>query len=266
MKITILTNKDLASCVALNYLVPALLEHELTVFLSSRVGKSSKLSPGLKELKFYEQELFNDIVFPLIDNQASNDSELLTFNGVAALIGKPVNVLNAINTHEFDQFQQSQPDLVLSIRYGVILKEAAIAVPALGVINLHSGLLPNYKGVMATFRAMLNGDKEIGTTLHFIDDEGIDTGGIIGTTAMQLNSDKSYLWHVLELYRSGCELMLDSVRSIANSGRVECNKQGEEGNYYSFPSATELAEFNEIGAKLVDTDEILEIVKRFQTR
>ncbi|NBQ73495.1 MAG: formyl transferase, partial [Gammaproteobacteria bacterium] len=37
MNITILTNRDLASCFALNRLIPGLTEHQVTVFLSSRV-------------------------------------------------------------------------------------------------------------------------------------------------------------------------------------------------------------------------------------
>ena len=49
--------------------------------------------------------------------------------------------------------------------YRRILKAAAIQIPRHGVLNLHSGLLPAYKGLMATFWATLNGEEEIGCTL-----------------------------------------------------------------------------------------------------
>ena len=51
MNITILTNRDLASCFALNRLIPGLAEHQVTVFLSSRVG-SKPLAVPLQHLKF----------------------------------------------------------------------------------------------------------------------------------------------------------------------------------------------------------------------
>ena len=59
-------------------------------------------------------------------------------------------------------------DLLISIRFGMILGTEALGLPPRGVLNLHSGLLPQYRGVLATFRALLNGDAEIGCTLHWI--------------------------------------------------------------------------------------------------
>jgi methionyl-tRNA formyltransferase len=74
------------------------------------------------------------------------------------------------------------------------------------VINLHSGLLPNYRGVMATFWTLLNGDKQLVTSLHFIDDSTIDTGGIIANSTLLVQQDESYLWHVLSLYIWGVSI------------------------------------------------------------
>ena len=104
------------------------------------------------------------------------------------------------------------PDLVLSIRYGGILKDRAIAIPSMGVLNLHSGLLPDYRGVMATFYALLNRESEIGMTLHTILDAGIDTGDIIDSTREKPDTGHSYLWNVLQLYPAGVDLMLASVK------------------------------------------------------
>lgn len=263
MKITLLTNKDLASCIALNYLIPSLASHDLSVFFSREVGKSSNLPKDLKELKFYEQELFTDILFPRLHQSITENSEWLSFEGLEELIGKPIAELNEINSGDFKRFQQTEPELVLSIRYGVVLQPPVIAVPEAGVINLHSGLLPDYKGVMATFRALLNGDEEIGTSVHFIEDGSIDSGGIIGTTSMPVDRDRSYLWHVLELYQDGCALLLDTVQRIAQGAQVASSRQKSAGSYYSFPTEHELNAFSELGFKLADPDEIMLVVKRF---
>ena len=50
---------------------------------------------------------------------------------------------------------------------------------SLGVLNLHSGKLPDYRGVMATFRAMMAEDETLFSTVHWIDDKTIDTGRIL---------------------------------------------------------------------------------------
>jgi len=263
MKITILANRDLASCIALNRLFPLLKDHELCIFLSAKVGKYDRLPQALLDLKFYEQQLFNNIVFPLTTALGIENATLKTFDAIGKEIGKPILELNAINTSGFEQFKSTQPDLVLSIRYGGILREAVIAVPRFGVLNLHSGLLPEYKGVMATFRAMLNGDEEIGMTLHYIDDSGIDTGRIIATTKMSVNLGSSYLWHVLALYTDGCALMNTVVRKIAGSGTPVFETQAEAGNYYSFPTDTELTAFADMGFKLTDSKELTTIAKQF---
>ena len=181
MRITILANKDIASNIALNNILPRLSNHEVSVFLSSKVGKGDSLPEGLQRLRFFEQSLFNELLFPLISksNPGSN-RELLSFDGLEKIIKKPIKVLNLINSEEgFSSFKETEPDLVVSIRYGTILKAPVIAVPKCGVINLHSGLLPAYRGVMATFRAMLNGDEKIGTTLHYISDASIDTDRLL---------------------------------------------------------------------------------------
>lgn len=271
MRITILCNRDLASCIALNHLLPALGEHELSIFVSPAVGRQSStdtIPAELLHLKFYEQQLFNDILFPLLDASHSHKSNRLrSFAGLAELIGKPIEELQDINEPPgLARFAAQAPELVLSIRFGSILKAAALAVPEIGVLNLHSGLLPDYKGVMATFRALQNGDNTIGTTLHWIDDGSIDTGRIVATTELPVTPGKSYLWHVLALYDKGCEAMLDAVQRLARKENLESRAQPQGGNYFSFPDAAELDAFHAAGWELVIPHEIEEIAKQFMSK
>jgi methionyl-tRNA formyltransferase len=155
---------------------------------------------------------------------------------------------------------------VLSIRYGVILREEAIGVPTLGVINLHSGRLPDYKGVMASFRAMLNGDAELNMTLHTIDDSGIDTGRILAMSSFAVDRQKSYLWHVLGLYEGGCQLLAETVNALGEGERPEGIEQAaleNAGNYFTFPTQDELNDFAAQGLRLVEGDEIRQVMERF---
>jgi len=265
MNITILANRDLASNIALNRLLPGLVgEHQVRIFLSSRVGGGAVAPPELQQLKFFEQTLFNELLFPALQNSSVN-AQLHSFDQLARVTDiSPIQVLNKINNEEgLQTLTAAAPDLVLSIRYGGILRDQAIAIPTHGVFNLHSGLLPDYRGVMATFHAMLNGESEIGTTLHYIRDAGIDTGDIVDSSLTRLKPDHSYLWNVLQLYPAGVDQMLACVEKISSGEAVVHTPQPEGGNYYSFPSTEQLHRFSEMGYRLYDVDETIAIAQQY---
>jgi methionyl-tRNA formyltransferase len=69
-------------------------------------------------------------------------------------------------------------DLLILAGYPRILKEDEIKLMPLGVINIHTSLLPNYRGRHPVDWAMENKEKEIGITIYYVD-KGIDTGDII---------------------------------------------------------------------------------------
>lgn len=78
-------------------------------------------------------------------------------------------------------------DIVFSVLYGGIFKKNFIEKVKYGIINLHPAPLPEYRGCNSYAHAILNGDKEYGVTLHYVD-EGIDTGNIIGQLFFQIDN------------------------------------------------------------------------------
>lgn len=264
MNITVLANRDLASNFALNHLLPDLAaEHRVCVYLSDAVGGKAERPQGLVDLKFFEQTLFNELLFPLIDS-GDVEGELLTFGGLERYTAQSVASLNQVNSEAgLATLQGDEPDLVVSIRYGGILRDQAIAIPRLGVINLHSGLLPEYRGVMASFRALLAGEEQLGTTIHYIQDAGIDTGAVIAHTETPVAADRSYLWQVLALYPPAIEKLLACVAELARGNTLPTHPQGAGGQYFSFPDAGDLAAFQAKGLRLFDVDEIHTIAQRY---
>ena len=264
MNITLLCNRDLASNLALNRLLPRLSkEHQIRVFLSDRVGAQAQGPADLAQLKFYEQTLFNELLFPAID-AGPGSGELLSFQGLGRYTVSAPASLNRVNSEEsLEVLASTDPDLIISIRYGGILREQAIAIPRLGVINLHSGLLPDYRGVMATFRALLAGESNIGCTLHYIRDAGIDTGDIITTTSLAVDPSRSYLWHVLALYGDGCDAILECTDLLARGETPSTSEQGSGGSYFSFPDEHDIANFRGSGFSLYDAAEITAVARRF---
>lgn len=72
--------------------------------------------------------------------------------------------------------KRMEPDIIVLGGSGII-KKNIIAIPKIGIINGHPGLLPRYRGVDVIPWAIYNGD-DVGVTIHFVDD-GIDTGRIV---------------------------------------------------------------------------------------
>jgi len=70
------------------------------------------------------------------------------------------------------------PDLVVVVAYGQILPPAVLEIPPSGCINVHTSLLPRYRGAGPIQRAILNGDAETGVTIMKMD-AGLDTGPIL---------------------------------------------------------------------------------------
>src|SRR5205823_12862523 len=77
-----------------------------------------------------------------------------------------------------DQLQQLDADLFLVNSYSMILPREWLTLPALGTVNVHAALLPQYRGANALNWVLVNGETETGVTIHYID-EGIDTGDLI---------------------------------------------------------------------------------------
>lgn len=247
MNITVLTNRDLASHIALSRLSDLLSGHRLSIFISEKVGQDHSLPEPLMALGTFEKEIIAASSHSFDDLAARANCKLQGFADISNKVNGPEGIA---------RIQATEPDLILSIRFGLIIRESVIAIPRHGVINLHSGILPDYRGVMASFRAMLNGDTQIGSTIHFIQDSGVDTGDILSIAKIPLATQQSYLFNVLNLYTSGCDQLASAVQQLDSGAVFQAQPQQGKPDYYTFPTEQELAAFFAMGYQLFDASEI----------
>lgn len=258
MRIVLLGHRDVASNVALSLLVTAMPQHRYVILLSGEVAADTGAPAALAELARLEEKLCDD----LADDHGS-DCGVLSFEALANRTGSSLGVLAQPNSSEGRALLAGfRPDLVISVRYRRILDDAAIAIPEHGVLNLHSGLLPEYKGMMATFWAMLNNEQTIGSTLHYITDGSIDTGPIVGRAMMPAARQRSYLANVLSLYPGGCAMVVDGVGRIERGETVARRTQTEAGRYYSLPGREDIKRFEEAGLSLFEGDELQQFLRK----
>ena len=106
-----------------------------------------------------------------------------------------------------------QPDLIVVAAYGKILPVDILELPRLGCINVHSSLLPKYRGAAPINWAILNGEDESGVTIMYMA-EGLDTGDIIAreTTPISLEDTAESLHD--RLADMGAELVVKVVKAL----------------------------------------------------
>jgi methionyl-tRNA formyltransferase len=263
VRILCCVNRDLASNHALNLLLPELHEHAVRVVLSERVGQRPPPA-GLQPLRIVEQDLPLHVLFPYVEAHVDRAGRWLTFSEFAEHCEGQVPRAADLNTGDGAALLHGfAPDLILSIRYAHILRQPVIDAARLGVLNLHSGLLPEYRGILGTLYAMAAGDADVGCTLHWIEDPGIDTGSIVAIARRPVERGRSLLWHVLSLYPLGVPLMVEAVRRLTKGEAVPRRRQTGAGTYRSTPGEDTIAALRRRGFALVDAEDVREVVERY---
>ena len=86
---------------------------------------------------------------------------------------------------EYQSILDYQPDLIITCAYGKIVPKEILDYPKYGCINIHASILPKYRGSAPMQWAIINGEKETGITLMYMD-EGMDTGDIIDISKIEI--------------------------------------------------------------------------------
>jgi methionyl-tRNA formyltransferase len=264
MRIALLSNRDLYGNLGVNLLRDALAGHEVALFLSEKVGNTQPTVPELRVLGALETDLPATVVWPLAEAAGRpSEARYLTFRQIAEELGGPCEVLPHPNSPEsLDRMRRFAPDLAISLRYGRVLREDFLAIPPLGVLNLHSGRLPHYRGILATLRALVAGDAILGPTLHWITDGTIDTGAIVRIAEVPVQPGRSLLDHILSVYPPGIDLLKDAIRRLALGEPLPSTPQDpNEGNYYGFPGAEVFAALAERSFPLYDPAGYVELLQ-----
>lgn len=104
-------------------------------------------------------------------------------------------------------------DLVITIGFGVIIKEEILNLPKHGFINLHFSLLPKWRGAAPVQRAIEAGDQITGVTVFKLD-KGMDTGPIYRQKEIAMPQQATTEFLLQDLARVGAPVVLDAVSAI----------------------------------------------------
>lgn len=106
--------------------------------------------------------------------------------GFADAVGIPCRRVPAVCSDEFMRLLgELQPDIVVVVSFGQILRECLLNFPKFGCLNVHGSILPKYRGASPLASSILSGDTVNGITFMRMD-KGLDTGPIYSVTTMDV--------------------------------------------------------------------------------
>ena len=136
---------------------------------------------------------------------------------VAAIeAGIPVYQPTTLKDEAFDaRLRQLSPEVIVVVAYGKILPESVIRLPALGCINVHGSLLPEYRGAAPMQRAIIDGKAVTGITTMYMD-VGLDTGDMLLKEEIAIEENDNFETIHDKLGALGASLIVRTLDALAS--------------------------------------------------
>ncbi len=164
------------------------------------------------------------------NNQATNE-----IKEVAREYLIPVNQPKKGDLYNYIEYINNlNPDLIVVCSYKYVIPGAIFNIPKFRTVNIHPSFLPQYRGQHVINWAIINGEKETGVTVHFID-EGIDTGDIINQKKVQIMFEDTAKTLHDRIYCEACELIQHVFNNILNENTLSAKKQDNSKASYFRP-------------------------------
>lgn len=131
---------------------------------------------------------------------------------------------------DYEYILNKKPDIIITCAYGSIVPKVVLDYPSYGCINVHASLLPKYRGASPIVASILNGEKETGITIMYMD-EGIDTGNIIMSRSIEIEDNDNSLSLSNKLSLLGANLLIDTLPKIFEGENFDIPQDNEEATY-----------------------------------
>jgi len=285
-KINLFVGSDIVAHREMNPVVDHMISRGIEPVLYYPVHKPSS-NPNasqqmFKDYAFFERVILQEAVYPFLEEHPAPHAPFVTPNQVAGLnnLQAPVAVEN-VNDPAFFEKIAADPSVVGSISLRCTQMFGLAATNALKnghrfLLNVHSGLLPEFRGLYSTPRAIAedlrspNTDErgEFGCTLHHIDPyipanannpyQGIDTGNIVDLRSRPIEPGRTVYATNIDLSAMGASAVTKVIdRYMSGESLRGYPQENSKGRYFSYASASELQEWDRLGLKMYDASEVV---------
>ena len=152
------------------------------------------------------------------------------------------------------KIKEVNPYLIVVVAYGKIIPREIIDIPKYGIINVHSSLLPKYRGASPIHSAILNGDTETGVSIMYIEEE-LDAGDVILKEYCEI-SEEDTLGTLHDRLKELGAIGLGKALKLIEEEEVQAEKQDETKVSFVKPITKEQTRINWNDAKEVIYNQI----------
>lgn len=126
--------------------------------------------------------------------------------------------------------KEAQPDVIVVVAYGEILRQNVLSLPPRGCVNVHASLLPRQRGAAPIAAAILAGDKVTGITIMLMD-AGMDTGPVLAQAEEPIRPDDTTGSLTARLAGLGARLLVDTLPRWLQDEIVAQPQDGSRATY-----------------------------------
>jgi methionyl-tRNA formyltransferase len=159
-----------------------------------------------------------------------------------------INLSNGVNDPKsLAIIEEYNSDIMVSIAGNQIFKQPLIDMVPNGILNLHTALLPKYRGLMPSFWVLKNCEEKTGVSVFFVD-AGIDSGNIIIQREIIIG-DLSQEELIKRTKRMGITAVVDALICIGSGNVNLIENDITKGSYYTFPTRSDVRAFYKVGKR-----------------
>jgi methionyl-tRNA formyltransferase len=174
-----------------------------------------------------------------------------SIESLAVSAGVPIVTTPSVNRPEYiEAIRAIAPDVIVSVAATEIFKPELLGIPRLGCINIHSGRLPTYRGMMPTFWQMLRGEPAVTITVHRMA-EKLDAGDVLATRLFEIKRNDSLDRVIKGTKCEGARLLIGVLRDLRADRAQSTPLDMNEASYFSFPKPKDVREFRRRGHRLL---------------
>jgi methionyl-tRNA formyltransferase len=177
----------------------------------------------------------------------------VSIGSLAQRAGLPVVPAASVNDPGFVRsIADAGVDVIVSVAAPEVFRAPLLAAPRLGCINIHSGRLPQYRGMMPTFWQMLEGKPFVTVTVHEMVAK-LDAGGVVDTLEFPLEERDSLDRVISGTKQGGARLMIRVLERIAQARAMPeaTPLDMSKARLFKFPQPADVAKFRARGHRML---------------
>lgn len=186
-----------------------------------------------------------DIVNSLLGRTKKQSTlrQLCKRHNIQLLYTREVKASDVVETIKFHK-----PDLGLVAYFDHVISQEIIDIPTYGILNIHSALLPFYRGPFPALWPVVLGEQKGGVTIHFINNQ-LDEGEILFQQSIDYMESESILNMEARFILIGMRYIPKVIEGIIHNTLTK--EPQNQGNYYGFPTKRDLMKLDNAPHKLV---------------